>query len=82
MGAIYLTAQFDLIGRKTPSGTVLETNEQIRKYLLEVARLAIVPFQAFGSKENTGWFRLSAGAVSIYEIEEMLPRLRNALELL
>ena len=82
MGAIYLTAQFNLIGRKTPSGTVLETNEDIRKYLLEAARLAIVPFQAFGSKENTGWFRLSAGAVSVDEIEEMLPRLRSALEML
>ena len=80
MGAIYLTAQFDLIGRKTRTGTVLETNEDIRKYLLEEARLAIVPFQAFGSKENTGWFRLSAGAVSVDEIEEMLPRLRSALE--
>jgi aspartate aminotransferase len=80
MGAIYLTAQFNLIGRKTRTGTVLETNEDIRKYLLEEARLAIVPFQAFGSKENTGWFRLSAGAVSVEEIEEMLPRLRAALE--
>ena len=82
MGAIYLTAQFNLIGRKTRTGTVLETNEDIRKYLLEEARLAIVPFQAFGSKENTGWFRLSAGAVSVEEIEEMLPRLRSALEAL
>ncbi len=82
MGAMYLTAQFNLMGRKTRSGNVLETNEQIRKYLLEEARLAIVPFQAFGSKENTGWFRLSVGAVSMEDIEEMLPRLRNALELL
>src|SRR5665213_446244 len=48
MGAIYLTAQFNLIGRTTRSGTVLNTNEAIRKYLLEEARLAIVPFQAFG----------------------------------
>ncbi len=82
MGAIYLTARFNLIGRSTPTGTVLETNEDIRKYLLEEAQLAIVPFQAFSSKENTGWFRLSAGAVSINEIEEMLPRLRRALEIL
>jgi aspartate aminotransferase len=82
MGAIYLTARFNLIGRKTRTGTVLETNEDIRKYLLEEARLAIVPFQAFGSQENTGWFRLSAGAVSIEDIEQMLPRLKRALELL
>ena len=80
MGAIYLTARFDLIGRRGPKGKVFQTNEDIRKYLLEEAQLAVVPFQAFGSKEDTGWFRLSAGAVSIDEIEEMLPRLRRALE--
>ena len=82
MGAIYLTVQFDLIGRRTPNGKVLQTNEDIRKYLLAEARLAVVAFQAFGSEENTGWFRLSAGAVSIDEIGEMLPRLRKALEII
>ncbi len=82
MGAIYLTARFNLIGRKTPNGQVLNTNEEIRKYLLESARLAIVPFQAFGSEENTGWFRLSVGAVSTDDIMDMLPRLMNSLEVL
>ncbi len=82
MGAIYLTARFDLRGRSTARGTVLQTNEDIRKYLLEQARLAVVPFQAFGSEENTGWFRLSVGAVSLDDIEQMLGRLREALELL
>jgi aspartate aminotransferase len=82
MGAIYLTAQFDLIGKRTTKGDVLNTNEDIRKYLLDEAKLAIVPFQAFGSQENTGWFRLSVGAVSTFDIESMLPRLRKALEVL
>ena len=82
MGAIYLTAQFSLIGRRTPAGEKLETNEAIRKYLLDRAKLAIVPFQAFGAAGETGWFRLSVGAVSIKEIEEMLPRLREAIEVL
>ncbi len=53
MGAIYLTARFDLIGRKSPLGTTFETNEDIRKYLLEEVRLAVVPFQAFGSEGNS-----------------------------
>ncbi len=82
MGAIYLTAQFNLIGRTTPSGAILRTNDDIRRYLLEAAQLAIVPFQAFGSEENTGWFRLSVGAVTMEEIGEMLPRLRRAMETL
>jgi len=39
-----------------------------------------VPFQAFGLAENSGWFRLSVGAVSVRDIQEMLPRVRALLE--
>lgn len=79
MGAIYLTARFNF-NSKTVNGTLLQTNEDIRKYLLEKAQVAIVPFQAFGSTEETGWFRLSVGAVSMQEIAEMLPRLEACLQ--
>ncbi|HEX2095483.1 MAG TPA: aminotransferase class I/II-fold pyridoxal phosphate-dependent enzyme [Longimicrobiaceae bacterium] len=82
MGAIYLSARFALHGRTTPDGIVLRTNEEIRSYLLEAAGLAVVPFQAFGMAEDTGWFRLSVGAVSLGEIEAMFARLRGALEAL
>ncbi|RYZ31771.1 MAG: pyridoxal phosphate-dependent aminotransferase, partial [Myxococcaceae bacterium] len=41
---------------------------------LEKARFAVVPFQAFGLQEDTGWFRLSVGATSVAEIEEAMPR--------
>ena len=58
-GAIYLSVRFDLIGRAG-----LRTNEDIRKLLLERAGFAMVPFQAFGLPDETGWFRLSVGAVS------------------
>lgn len=71
-GAIYLSAQFDLVGR-------LGTNEAIRKFLLEQAGFAVVPFQAFGLKREDGWFRLSAGAVSVRDCEEGLRRVRDAL---
>ncbi len=73
-GAIYLSAQFDLIGRGS-----MTTNEDIRRMLLEKAGFAVVPFQAFGLKQETGWFRLSVGAVSPKEIEDGLARVRNAL---
>lgn len=79
MGAIYLTAQVNLLGKTLPNGRVVRSNEEIRKYLLETARIAVVPFQAFGSWEESGWFRLSVGAVSMEEIEQALPRLREAL---
>ena len=35
-----------------------------------------MPFQAFGLKEESGWFRLSVGAVSVEDIEAAFPRLR------
>src|SRR5438552_2226896 len=72
-GAIYLSAQFDLIGRG------FDTNEEIRRFLLDRAGFAAVPFQAFGLKQDTGWFRLSAGAVSPDAIRAGIDRVRDAL---
>jgi aspartate aminotransferase len=74
-GAIYFSAQFRLHG-KTVDGRSLETDEDIRGLLLERAGVAVVPFQAFGIRAQTGWFRLSAGSVSMDEIHEMFPRIR------
>lgn len=71
-GAIYLSVQFDLVDR-------LGTNEAIRQFLLTEAGFAVVPFQAFGLKEEDGWMRLSAGAVSLGDIEAGLARVREAL---
>lgn len=77
-GAIYLSVRFDLVGASV-RGRPLGSNEEIRRLLLEGAGLAVVPFQAFGLKEDTGWFRLSVGAVSMGDIEAALPRLRALL---
>ncbi|MFO0759938.1 MAG: aminotransferase class I/II-fold pyridoxal phosphate-dependent enzyme [Byssovorax sp.] len=77
-GAIYLSARFDLFGRSI-KGQTITTNEQIRRLLLESAGLAIVPFQAFGLKDESGWFRLSVGAVSMADIQGAFPRLRALL---
>lgn len=77
-GAIYFSAQFRLHG-KTVDGRSIVTDEDIRMLLLERAGVAVVPFQAFGVRAETGWFRLSAGAVSMDEIHEMFPRLRALL---
>ena len=79
MGAIYLTARFDLFGRRTPDGREIRSNDDVRRYLLESAGFAVVPFQAFGCSGEDGWFRLSVGAVSPEDIDEALPRLESAL---
>jgi aspartate aminotransferase len=78
-GAIYFSAQFQLHGQ-TFDGKKLETDDDIRILLLEQAGIAVVPFQAFGVRGNTGWYRLSVGAVAMDEIREMFPRIRSLLD--
>ena len=82
MGAIYLTVRIAPFGKRTPAGQLLDTNEAVRAYLLDAADFAVVPFQAFGMDGDTGWFRLSVGAVSQAELAAALPRVAAALRAL
>ncbi|HEY6553182.1 MAG TPA: aminotransferase class I/II-fold pyridoxal phosphate-dependent enzyme [Vicinamibacteria bacterium] len=82
MGAIYLTARFDVRGKVTPAGDVLGSNEDVRRYLLDAAAFGIVPFEAFGARTQEGWFRLSVGAVGLPEIDAAMPRVAKALRAL
>ena len=77
-GAIYLSLRLNLAGR-TFDGKRIESNEEIRWLLLD-AGCAVVPFQAFGLKDETGWFRLSVGAVSLADIADAFPRIRSLLD--
>lgn len=76
-GAMYLSVRFDrFFGRPGLDGTTMFTNEDVRKYLLHKAGCAVVPFQAFDLPGDTGWFRMSVGAVSPADLRAMLERLR------
>jgi len=77
-GAMYLSLQLDLVGRNV-GGVVPRDNEAVRALLLDRAGLAAVPFQAFGLPEESGWFRLSVGAVSLEDIAAMLPRIERLM---
>lgn len=79
MGAIYLSAQFDLQGRATAAGERIRTPDEARKWLLAEAGVAVVPFDAFGADADGGWCRLSVGAASLEDVEMALNRLRAAL---
>jgi aspartate aminotransferase len=79
MATIYLSARFALKGRRAADGTVLRDDEAVRAYLLRRAGFAAVPFRAFGVTGDSGWFRLSIGAVSMSEIDAVMPRLREAI---
>lgn len=78
-GAIYLSIRFGIAGKTTADGKRLETDEDIRAFLLEKAGIAVVGFRAFGLTKDTGWFRASVGAVSVAELERGVGRLESAL---
>jgi aspartate aminotransferase len=78
-GAMYLSVRFGSPEAHSAGRPPLESTEAIRRYLLEQAGLAVVPFEAFGFTGEAGWFRLSVGSVSEKTIEEVLVRLRDAL---
>ena len=80
MGAIYLTAKFEVLGKTTPGGKILITNKDVASYILREAKIAIVPFSAFGASDSSCWFRLSVGGCSPEEIQRALPRLKDALD--
>ena len=77
--AIYLTIQIDLTGKKTAEGKKLDNQIQVTEYLLNEAKLAIVPFAAFGASANSNWYRLSVGTCKKEDIDEMLKKLKESL---
>jgi aspartate aminotransferase len=79
-GAIYLTIKFDLAGRTTEKGRLLESQSDVTAYLLDEAGLAIVPFYAFGASNTSPWYRLSVGTCKKENIDEMTNQLKAALK--
>jgi len=78
--AIYLTVQFDLKGMKTANGQEIKTTEDITKYILNEAKVAIVPFYAFGASQESTWYRISVGTAEANGITSVIDSLRSALQ--
>jgi aspartate aminotransferase len=78
-GAIYLTVQFDLCGQTTADKKILRQQSDVTTYLLNEAKIALVPFFAFGASAQSNWYRLSVGNCKKEEIGTMLKQLRSAL---
>ena len=77
--AIYLTVKIELVGMHTKDDKLLGTQADVTAYLLSEAKLAIVPFYAFGAGKQNPWYRLSVGTCKKEEITEMLGKLETAL---
>jgi aspartate aminotransferase len=78
--AIYLTIKFELHGMKTSDGTILNTTKDITKFILDQAKLAVVPFYAFGASDNSPWYRMSVGTCKLSDVNDVIDNLRNALK--
>ncbi|MDO6433555.1 aminotransferase class I/II-fold pyridoxal phosphate-dependent enzyme [Flavitalea sp. BT771] len=78
--AIYLTIKMDLAGLHTKNGKTLKEQTDVTSYLLNEAKLAVVPFSAFGASKSSPWYRLSVGTCRVEEIGEMIDKLREAMK--
>ncbi|HXB11059.1 MAG TPA: pyridoxal phosphate-dependent aminotransferase, partial [Bacteroidia bacterium] len=54
--------------------------ESITQYILNEAKVALVPFYAFGASTESTWYRLSVGTADVKSIPEVLEKLRSALQ--
>lgn len=77
--AIYLTVEIDILGKIKPDGSKINDTKDATKYLLDEAKIGLVPFTAFGSFENPTWYRLSVGTCHLSDVEEVEINLFNAL---
>lgn len=77
--AMYLTVKMDLAGSRTADGTVLETNQQVHRYILDEAHVGLVPFAYFGASESSPWYRLSVGTAKLEDVESVITNLDAAL---
>jgi aspartate aminotransferase len=78
--AIYLTIKVDLVGKKTSTGSLLQNQADVTSYLLNNAKIAVVPFYAFGAPTDSPWYRLSVGTCKKEDINAVLISLENALQ--
>ncbi|GAB4248535.1 MAG: pyridoxal phosphate-dependent aminotransferase [Vicingaceae bacterium] len=78
--AIYLTVKIDLRGKTTSEGNTLDTMEAVTQYILDKAKVALVPFYAFGANKNSPWYRLSVGTVKIEDVEHIINNIKTAID--
>ena len=78
--AIYLSVQLDLKGLSTKDGRTLASQSDVTTYILNEAKLGLVPFPIFGASSGSSWYRLSVGNCKKEEINEMLGKLKDALK--
>ncbi len=76
---LYLTVKFGLQGAKTPDGKILRAAADVHDYLLQEAKVAIVPFYAFGDDPQSDWYRISVGTIERNTVQVIVEQLEKAI---
>jgi aspartate aminotransferase len=77
--AIYLTVKLSLVGKILPDGNAISEVRMATDYILKSAKIALVPFHAFGDGDDSEWYRLSIGTATLETVEASLQALEVAL---
>ncbi len=77
--ALYLTVKIDLVGKTKADGKTLTTQLDVWQYILDEAKMAIVPFSSFGASKDSSWYRISVGTCKLENIPAILQDFENAI---
>lgn len=80
--AIYLTVKIDALGKHQNNGEQIKNSRDLCYFLLNHAQLALVPFSAFGTNDQSPWFRLSIGTSEVADAALVANGIRKALDTL
>ncbi|MDZ4712826.1 MAG: pyridoxal phosphate-dependent aminotransferase [bacterium] len=77
--SIFLTVNICIKGCVKEDGTEIQSTQDITDFLIEDAKMALVPFSSFGAPADSTWYRISVGTCTVEQINEIMQNLREAL---
>jgi aspartate aminotransferase len=77
--AMYLTVKIDAKGKTKLDGTIIDTQLDVWQFILNEAKVALVPFSSFGAGTDSPWYRMSVGTAKLDEMDDVLLAIRTAL---
>lgn len=79
LSSIYLSVEIKLRGKVTADGKMLETTDDVHRFLLNHAKTGLLPFSYFGTDDHPDWYRLSVGTVNEADIANCLASIETAM---
>lgn len=80
--SIFLTVKIDMTGKKTLDGKTIKDTKDMSAFLIDEAGIAFVPFASFGASQDSKWYRISVGTISVDEVKLIMKKLENAFSTL